>query len=53
MWVGWVIEGLLLSARFPPQLADLQVPPEQGKFFQLGVKIKTKKFRKIKIEKKK
>lgn len=32
MWVGWVIEGLLLSASLPPQLADLIGPSRQGKF---------------------
>lgn len=31
--MGWVdVEGLLLSARLRKQLADLPVPPEQGKF---------------------
>lgn len=32
------VEGLLLSARLRKQLADLPVPPEQGKFCR-GLKI--------------
>lgn len=52
MWVGWGIEGLLLSARLPPQLADLPVPPEQGKFCR-ALKLKPKNLRKKKKKGKK
>lgn len=51
MWVGWVIEGLLFSARLPPQLADLPVTPEHGKFCW-ALKLKQKNNNKKKKNKK-